>query len=270
LQTILNAFPAIPIAGNNLKFLFAREKWTATVNGENYLAGNIEVEETDGGYLLKLGQTHIWPGAVGKSVGRIARLIPGGGAASNVLNSASGLAGSVVGAVEMSGPLYVLEYITGPGAKLSFLRIEDMKDNAASAQAQPSTNREQSGAVPGASISAQPRVKPIAYSFMNLVFGLGSYLQGDIPGGAIVMGGYAAAIGLLVWELSMSGYDDGASTPGNFGVAVGIGTLAFGLIKPLVFKGNRRLASAIDNFDVALVSSEHSRNAVALRYTHHF
>ncbi|MDR2953003.1 MAG: hypothetical protein LBU82_07150, partial [Treponema sp.] len=86
LLMILNSFPALPIAGNNLKFVFESERWTATVNSENYLAGNIEAEETDNGYLLKLSQTHIWPGAVGKSAGRIARLIPGGGAASSVLN----------------------------------------------------------------------------------------------------------------------------------------------------------------------------------------
>jgi hypothetical protein len=166
LLTILNSFPAIPIAGNNLKFLFTRERWTATVNGENYLTGNIEVEETDNGLLLKLGQTHIWPGAVGKSVGRIASLIPGGGAAGSVLNTASGLAGQAVGAVEMSGPLYILEYITGPAAKLSFVRIEDAKDAAASA------NRDSSGASPGASISAQPRTRP------TKVTGAGSELKG--------------------------------------------------------------------------------------------
>jgi hypothetical protein len=154
LQTILNSFPAIPIAGNNLKFLFARERWTATVNGENYLAGNIEAEETGNGYLLKLGQTHIWPTAVGKSVGRIAGLIPGGGVVGNVLNSASNLAEQAVGAVEMSGPLFILEYITGPGARLSFVRMENTKDAAAQA------GRDSGGASPGASISAQPRTRP--------------------------------------------------------------------------------------------------------------
>jgi hypothetical protein len=142
-----------------LKFLFARERWTATVNGENYLAGNIEVEETGNGYLLKLGQTHIWPGAVGKSVGKIASLIPGGGAAGNVLNTASSLAGPLVGAVEMSGPLFILEYITSPSAKLSFVRVEDTKDKAASAQTA-SKKTGQGGAAPGASISTQPRKRP--------------------------------------------------------------------------------------------------------------
>jgi hypothetical protein len=111
---------------------------------------------------------------------------------------------------------------------------------------------------------------PIAYSLMNIAFGLGSYLQGDIPGGAIVTGGYAATIALLVWELNLSINDSSSSVPGNIGTAIGIGTLAFGLIKPFIFKGNRRLASAIDNFDMALVSSEQSKNALAFRYTHSF
>jgi hypothetical protein len=112
--------------------------------------------------------------------------------------------------------------------------------------------------------------KAASYSFMNLFFGLGSYLQGDIPGGVIVTGGYAATIALIVWELNLSINDSSSSVPGNIGTAIGIGTLAFGLIKPFVFKGNRRLASAIDNFDVALVSSVRSKSALAFRYTRSF
>jgi hypothetical protein len=111
---------------------------------------------------------------------------------------------------------------------------------------------------------------PIAYSFMNLAFGLGSYLQGDYAGGAVVTSGYAAAIGFLAWELSMSISDTGAGIPGNIGIVAGIGTLAFGFIKPFLFNNNRRLASAIDNFDVALVSSEQSKSDLMLRYTHSF
>jgi hypothetical protein len=113
-------------------------------------------------------------------------------------------------------------------------------------------------------------VQPIAYSFMNLAFGLGSYLQGDYVSGVIVTGGHIAAIGFLVWELSMSINDTGAGVPGNIGIAAGIGSLAFGFIKPFLFKGNQKLASAIDNFDISLVSSEQSKSALALRYTHSF
>jgi hypothetical protein len=121
LQRILNALPAIPIAGNNLKFEFDGDTWTARINGENFLAGTIEIEQTNGGCILTLKQTHIWPGAAAKAAGRVANMIPGGGAVGGVLNTAGGIAGAAVGAVETSGEI-VLEYKEGPPAKLSLIR----------------------------------------------------------------------------------------------------------------------------------------------------
>ena len=121
LQIILNALPAIPIAGNNLKFLFDGNTWTATVNGENFSTGTIEREDTDNGAILTLKQTHIWPGAIGKAAGRIASKIPGGAVVGNVLDTAGSIAGAV-GAIEASGPEIVLEYKAGPPPKLTFLR----------------------------------------------------------------------------------------------------------------------------------------------------
>ena len=115
LQIILNALPAIPIAGNNLKFQFGGDRWTATVNGENFSAGTIEVEDTGNGCILTLKQTHIWPGAVGRTAGRVANLIPGGAAVGGVLNAAGSIAGAV-GAIEASGTEIVLEYKEGPPA----------------------------------------------------------------------------------------------------------------------------------------------------------
>jgi uncharacterized caspase-like protein len=52
--------------------------------------------------------------------------------------------------------------------------------------------------------------------------------------------------------------------------AQNIGAIAFGLVKPFIFKCNRRLASAIDNFDVALVLSERSRSALVFMYARSF
>ena len=120
LQNILNALPAIPIAGNNLKFQFESDKWTATVNGENFSAGTIELEDTDDGSILTLKQTHIWPGAVGKTAGRLASRIPGGAAVGNALDTAGKIAGAV-GAIEASGPEIVLEYKAGPPARLFYV-----------------------------------------------------------------------------------------------------------------------------------------------------
>jgi len=121
MQTILNALPAIPIAGNNLKFQFDNDKWTATVNGENFSAGTIEREDTNDGSILTLKQTHIWPGTAGKTAGKVANMIPGGGAVGSALNTAGSIAGAA-GAVEAAGPVIVLEYKAGPPAKLSLLR----------------------------------------------------------------------------------------------------------------------------------------------------
>jgi len=49
LQQTLNRMPAIPIAGNNLKFEFRGDTWISRVNGENFSAGTIEYNIEGGG-----------------------------------------------------------------------------------------------------------------------------------------------------------------------------------------------------------------------------
>ena len=121
LQVILNTLPAISIAGNSLKFRFGGDKWTTTVNGENFSAGTVELENTNDGCILTLKQTHIWPGAVGRTAEKVANRIPGGAAVGGALNTAGRIAGAT-GAIEASGPEIVLEYKAGPPAKLTLLR----------------------------------------------------------------------------------------------------------------------------------------------------
>jgi len=121
LQDILNSMPAITIAGNNLKFQFNGTAWTATLNGENFSKGTIEIEDTANGSMLSLKQTHIWPGAAAKTAGKIAGKIPGGAAVGGALNTAGQAAGAV-GTVEVSGPVFVLEYTAGPSPQLSFVK----------------------------------------------------------------------------------------------------------------------------------------------------
>jgi hypothetical protein len=118
LLNTLNTLPAITIAGNSLKFQFNSDSWTALLNGENFLTGTVEVEETNDGSILNLKQTHMWPGAAGKKLGKLASKVPGGAVVGGALN----VAGSLAGAVEMSGPVIVLEYKAGPPAKLAYLR----------------------------------------------------------------------------------------------------------------------------------------------------
>ncbi|MCL2800298.1 MAG: hypothetical protein FWD28_00885 [Treponema sp.] len=59
-QVALNSLPAIPIAGNNLKFQFGGDTWIATRNGRNFLAGSFVTENTGDGVLMTLTQTHIF------------------------------------------------------------------------------------------------------------------------------------------------------------------------------------------------------------------
>jgi hypothetical protein len=142
LQQALNLMPAIPIAGNNLKFEFRGGAWIARVNGENFSAGTIDFKTTTEGGILTLRQTHIWPGTVGKTAGRVANVIPGGNAVGGALNTAGNVAG-VVGPVEMSGTVIVLEYKAGPPSSLKFLsssQNDTAKNKTASSQEEKSAN----------------------------------------------------------------------------------------------------------------------------------
>ena len=59
-QKVLNEMPAVPVAGNNLKFQFGGETWIATNNGVNFLAGSFTSTETEDGTVLELTQTHAY------------------------------------------------------------------------------------------------------------------------------------------------------------------------------------------------------------------
>jgi len=59
LQQTLNILPAVPIPSvGSLKFQFGGDVWIATLNGQNLLAGTMEIHETNEGNILLLKQTH--------------------------------------------------------------------------------------------------------------------------------------------------------------------------------------------------------------------
>lgn len=138
LQVILNRMPAIPIAGNNLKFEFSGDTYISKVNGENFATGTVEFEKTEEGGTLTLKQTHIWPGAAGKTAGKVAGMIPGAGAASGALNTAGSIAGAA-GPIEMSGPVIVLGYRAGPTPSLRLVSSSQNKKQTANQTAKANT-----------------------------------------------------------------------------------------------------------------------------------
>jgi len=109
LQSILNALPAIPLAGNNLKFQFGGDTWIATNNGANFLAGTFNAEETYEGTILTLKQTHIGPSGTGNVAG-------------GTVGAATGVVGRAAKWVKASGPEIVLIYEKGPPATLKTLK----------------------------------------------------------------------------------------------------------------------------------------------------
>jgi hypothetical protein len=56
--------------------------------------------------------------------------------------------------------------------------------------------------------AAPKPVTPLAAGFANLVLGLGSYMNGDITGGLIITAGYAASLGLILYDVLALSYKD--------------------------------------------------------------
>ncbi|MDR2434927.1 MAG: hypothetical protein LBD47_10230 [Treponema sp.] len=95
LQQLLNAMPAVPVAGKDLKFEFGGDVWIAKVDGKNFMAGTFKSEDTDDGSILTLKQTHIYSEEQKPGIG------------------------GDVGWVKTPGPDIVLEYKKGPPETLT-------------------------------------------------------------------------------------------------------------------------------------------------------
>ncbi|MDR0597875.1 MAG: penicillin-binding protein activator LpoB [Treponema sp.] len=91
---------------------------------------------------------------------------------------------------------------------------------------------------------------------LNLALGLGSFTMGDWGGGLIVLGGYGAAAGLIVFELSLAYDDDLAGYPGAVGLAVAGATVIYGFIAPLVYHRSPKAAAALERLSFTVLPGE--------------
>jgi hypothetical protein len=82
---------------------------------------------------------------------------------------------------------------------------------------------------------------------LNIVFGLGSYLDGDITGGFTLTAGYAAAAGLFLLETTLDWGDPAVGLPATIGVTAAGLTIAYGFVRPFIHNRNPQLAAALDN-----------------------
>jgi TolB-like protein len=89
---------------------------------------------------------------------------------------------------------------------------------------------------------------------LNIIFGLGSYLEGDIFGGLALTAGYVAAAGLFIIEATALDWDSPAvGVPATIGVAVAGLTLAYGFVRPFIYNSSPRVIAFLDNTRIEIV-----------------
>jgi len=91
---------------------------------------------------------------------------------------------------------------------------------------------------------------------LNILFGLGSYLEGDISGGITITAGYVAAAGLFAVEALALDWDSPlVGVPATAGVAVAGLTLVYGFVRPFIYNRSLRAVAVIDNTQFSIVQA---------------
>ena len=98
---------------------------------------------------------------------------------------------------------------------------------------------------------------------LNVLLGLGSYLEGDVAGGITITAGYAAAAGLFVVEAKALDWDNPAvGIPATVGVSAAGLSLVYGFARPFIYNHSPKLASTLDNSksEIILTSNKSGEN----------
>ena len=124
-QQTFNTMPAIsiPLVGKSFKFELGGDNWIAKVNGENYLAGNCIMEETENGYIINLKTTHVWSGVVEDVIDLLQKAGIPLGPAAGPLRTAARLASIVANWIPLNVSSIILEY-NNDNKNISFVRME--------------------------------------------------------------------------------------------------------------------------------------------------
>jgi hypothetical protein len=89
---------------------------------------------------------------------------------------------------------------------------------------------------------------------LNMVFGLGSWLEGDIAGGITITAGWAAAIGLFIVEAAALDWDSpAAGVPATIGVTAAGLSIAYGFARPFIYNRAPQALAFLDNMRVDVV-----------------
>jgi hypothetical protein len=115
----------------------------------------------------------------------------------------------------------------------------------------------------------------IGTGVLNIVLGLGSYIEGDIAGGLTLTAGYAVAAGLFALEAMVLDWDNPAvGVPATIGIATAGVTLVYGFARPFIYNRNPKAAVLLDTMHIDIVPASHNESGIAqrsgVRFAHTF
>ena len=111
--------------------------------------------------------------------------------------------------------------------------------------------------------------KNIGYGFLNPIFGLGSYIQGDgLAGGLPLTLAYIPSVILIIVEFAAYDYwDDDAGVCGTIGLGIAAPALIYGFIRPFVYSRNSRTAQALDGLRFGIVPTADDGIGIGIGYS---
>jgi TolB-like protein len=116
--------------------------------------------------------------------------------------------------------------------------------------------------------------KGIGYGFLNLGFGIGSFLTGDWAGGLTLAGGEVVGLGLIIYEVAALSRDDSmAGIPGGIGLGIIGITAVYGFIRPFIFNNNtsgNKITDMFKRVDIAVIPGNGGIKGVKVLYTYNF
>jgi hypothetical protein len=96
---------------------------------------------------------------------------------------------------------------------------------------------------------------------LNILFGLGSWLEGDFSGGLTITTGYVVATGLFIFEATALDWGNPAvGIPATAGVSVAGLTLAYGFLRPFIYNHSPKAVAFLDNMKIEAVPVSGNEN----------
>jgi len=109
--------------------------------------------------------------------------------------------------------------------------------------------------------------KNLGIGALNIIGGLGSFIEGDWPGGLTVLAGYAVAGALIGWELAIDPENPAYLVPGSIALGAAGAAIVYGFIRPFIYKRNKTVAALMDGMAITVVpGAEGQRVRLSYRF----